>query len=87
MRAKGNGLKEVCVQNLLAIIRGEVVYDRLRGLDMRMIDRPGGNAANEMMQDAKWDIKTYEPRAIVENIRVVQTDAGHGDFKVTADIR
>lgn len=87
MRASGNGLKEVCVQNLLALIRGEVFYDRLRGLDVRMIDRPGGNAANEMMEDAKWDIKTYEPRAIIENINVVQTDASSGDFRVTANIR
>ena len=33
MLAKGNGDKRVCVNNLLAIVRGEVPYDRIRGLD------------------------------------------------------
>ena len=87
MRASGNGLKQVCVQNLLAIIRGEVCFDRLRGLDARMIDRPGADAADEMRQDAEWMLKTYEPRAIIDSIDVAQGDAVSGDFGVTANIR
>lgn len=52
MLTSGNGNKNVCVQNLLAIIRGEVPYDRLRGLDAKVVDRPVTDAADEIQQDA-----------------------------------
>ena len=87
MKASGNGLVQVCVQNLLAISRGEVVYDRIRGIDARAIDKPGGNAANELVEDAKWQLKTYEPRATVDSIETDCTDAPDGNFKITANIR
>lgn len=87
VRASGNGLKQVCVQNLLAIRRGEVVFDRLRGLDARLIDRPSRNAAAELRQDAEWVVKTYEPRATIESIEVGDSDGSSGDFAVTANIR
>ena len=86
MRAQGNGLKQVCVQNLLAIIRGEVCYDRLRGLDARAIDQPGQDAVDYMRTDAMWMLKTYEPRAVVESIEVDQDSAAEGNFGVTANI-
>lgn len=85
MRASGNGDKKVCVQNLLAIVRGEVCFDRLRGLDPRIIDRPAGEAVNEAVNDATWEIETYEPRAVVRNIEAVKEDQD-GNFKITADI-
>lgn len=87
MRASNNGDKAVCIQNLLAIIRGEVPYDRLRGLDPRIVDRPAGNAVAEAVQDAEWMLGVYEPRAIVDNISAVQEDAAEGVFRVTADVR
>lgn len=86
MRSSGNGDKAVCVQNLLAIVRGEVPYDRLRGLDSRIVDRPAGEAVSEAVQDAKWLLKTYEPRAVVEGIESVQDDAASGGFIVKANI-
>lgn len=87
MRASNNGDKAVCIQNLLAIIRGEVPYDRLRGLDPRIVDRPAGDAVAEAVQDAEWMLGVYEPRAIVDNISAVQEDAAEGVFRVTADVR
>ena len=86
MRATGNGKKQVCVQNLLAIIRGEVPYDRIRGLDARAIDRPAANAAEDLQQDAAWLLQTYEPRATVQSIKVNRDDAAGGAFSVTAEI-
>ena len=38
MRASGNGSPEVCAANLLRIVRGEVAYDRVRGVDGTLID-------------------------------------------------
>ena len=87
MRATGNGLVKVCVQNLLATIRGEVPYDRLRGLDAEIVDRPSQEAVPEARRDAEWTLKTYEPRAVVEGIEVDVDAAASGDFAVTAHIR
>ena len=87
MRASNNGDKAVCVQNLLAIIRGEVPYDRLRGLDARIVDRPAADAVADAVQDAEWMLGVYEPRAVVENISATQDDAAEGVFRVTADVR
>lgn len=86
MKASGNGLVQVCAQNLLAIVRGEVVYDRLRGLDARAIDKPAGSAASEVVQDAEWLLHTYEPRATVDGIEVSGADMPSGDFAVTVNI-
>ena len=60
MRAKDNGDKLVCANNLLATIRGEVAYDRLRGLEARNFDLPYGVAETEIQQDAAWVLGIYE---------------------------
>lgn len=86
MLAKGNGDKKVCVNNLLAIVRGEVPYDRIRGLDGRSIDRPLRMAAEEIEQDATWLLKTYEPRASVLGITVTQDETNDGAYRVSAEI-
>lgn len=86
MRASGNGGIAVCVQNLLAIVRGEVPYDRLRGLDPRIIDRPAADAVTEAVQDAEWMLGVYEPRAKLDSIGAVNDDAAEGVFRVTAEI-
>lgn len=87
MRAHNNGDKAVCVQNLLAIVRGEVPYDRLRGLDPRIVDRPAGDAVAEAVQDAEWMLGVYEPRAVIDDITAAQDDAAEGVFRVIADVR
>ena len=86
MLAKGNGDKRVCVNNLLAIVRGEVPYDRIRGLDGMTIDRPLQMAAEEIEQDATWLLKTYEPRASVLGITVTQDEINDGAFRISAEI-
>lgn len=59
MRASGNGSPEVCAANLLRIVRGEVAYDRVRGVDGTLIDKP--NATDEAVADAEWVLETFEP--------------------------
>lgn len=86
MRAKGNGTPQVCVNNLLRLFRGEVPYERVKGLDPRMIDRPSVAASGQLQQDADWLIETYEPRASVKGINVTQSDAINGSYSVTAEI-
>lgn len=87
MRATGNGEIHRCVENLLAIIRGEVPYERLKGLNARVIDKPTDEATEEIKQDATWLLNTYEPRVKVNGITATHDDTAHdGVFSVTADV-
>ena len=86
MRATGNGAPQVCVNNLLQLFRGEVPYERVKGLDPRMIDRPISAADAQLRQDADWLVDTYEPRAAIKTLTVAQEDTANGGFTVTADI-
>ena len=38
MKASGNGTPQTCVQNLLKTTRGEVPYERIKGIDRSLID-------------------------------------------------
>lgn len=86
MRASGNGNPAVCVNNLLSISRGEVPFERVKGLDPRLIGKPVTIAEQEIQQDARWLLETYEPRVKVNGISLNQTNAVDGGFLVTADI-
>lgn len=86
MRANGNGTPAVCADNLLKIVRGEVPYERVKGLDPRLVDRPLVEAEAELQQDAEWLISTYEPRVAVQSIQVEQQEGVTGGFAVTADV-
>lgn len=86
MRAKGNGAPQVCVNNLLKLFRGEVPFERVKGLDPRIIDRPITAADAQLRRDAEWLVDTYEPRAAIKTITVSQADTVHGGFTVTAEI-
>ena len=87
MRAKGNGTPQVCVNNLLRLFRGEVPYERVKGLDPRIIDRPVVTADSELRQDADWLVDTYEPRAQITSIIVTQDNAANGGISVSAEIQ
>ena len=86
MKAKGNGTPQVCTNNLLRIFRGEVPYERIKGLDPRIVDRPILTANAELRQDADWLVDVYEPRAEIRSITVTQTDSVNGSFSVSAEI-
>lgn len=84
MKAKGNGDPAQCVGNLLRLIRGEVPYERLKGLDPRLIDSPSSTAAQELVADAEWLIENYEPRVSLESIDLNAELAKVGHFSITA---
>ena len=86
MKAKGNGDIRTCVGNLLRTWRGEVPYERLKGMGTRLIDQPTQNVRGEVQQDARWLVETYEPRAEIDNITAEQTGDPSGGLLVTVEI-
>ena len=85
MKAKGNGDPAQCVGNLLRLIRGEVPYERQKGLDPRLIDSPCSTAAQELVADAEWLIENYEPRVNINSIDLNAELAQIGHFSITAE--
>lgn len=81
MQAKGNGLPMQCVANLVRIVRGECVYDRVKGIDPSLVDRPEPIAVPLLIADTRWLIKTYEPRVNVDQINLTDLLAQEGNFK------
>ena len=85
MKASGNGTPETCASNLLRIVRGEVPFDRVRGVDPTFIDQP--NASEEALADAEWVLEQYEPRVEVETSEIDQEAATTGDFSALLNIK
>lgn len=87
MKASGNGDPAQCVGNLLRIVRGEVPYERLKGLNVSLIDQPSSNARQELIADAQWLIENYEPRINIDNINLTAelAKAGHFNIKVNTN--
>lgn len=86
MRAKGNGNPALCASNLLRLFRGEVPFERVKGLNPRLVDRPAGDVNAEVQQDAEWLLETYEPRVSVKSINIDPSGSASGGFHVTADV-
>lgn len=86
MTASGNGKPQHCVANLLRITRGEVPYERLKGLDGSMIDRPASLAVKENIPDIEWVIKTYKTRVRINDIDIKSLAAQLGHFGIEADL-
>ena len=86
MRAKGNGAPEVCANNLLRMVRGEVPFERVKGLDPRLVDTPISESRSELEADAGWLLETYEPRVQFIGVGVAQADTEGGGLVVTANI-
>lgn len=84
MKAHGNGTPEVCASNLLRIARGEVPFDRVRGVNCALIDQP--NATDKAAADAMWVLETFEPRVTVESIETNPEAALTGDFSALVNI-
>ena len=86
MLSKNNSNPAVCVNNLMQIARGEVPYDRVKGISFAQLDVPSAQATDEIIEDAEWMLDTYEPRAEIDSIEVTPTDAPNGHFAITAKI-
>lgn len=86
MLSKNNSNPAVCVNNLMQIARGEVPYDRVKGISFAQLDVPIAQATDEIVEDAEWMLDTYEPRSEIDSIEVTPTDAPNGHFAITAKI-
>lgn len=86
MRGQGNGDVAVCANNLMLLSRGEVPYERVKGLDPRLVDSPESDVGLEIQQDAEWLIGTYEPRAVAKNITIGGKGPADGRYAVTVNI-
>ena len=84
MKASGNGTVQQCVANLINLFQHEVPFARLKGMDPTIIDLPTDEAEVAAKNHATWLIETYEPRAIVNDIKVTHTDENR--MIVTPDI-
>lgn len=78
----GNALK--CAENLMLLKRGEVPYDRLRGISADIIDRPSADdyIEKKLQNDANWTFKRYEPRIDIAKVKVRITDAENSSGKI-----
>lgn len=86
MKASGNSAPELCALNLLRTVRGEVPFDRLKGIDAKNIDRPMGLATPDIEADAIWLISTYEPRVNAEEIAIQALEILQGDYRLTTNV-
>ncbi len=82
MLSSGNGKPMQCVANLVRITRGECVYDRVKGIDPTLIDRPISIVKPLLQEDIRWLIKTYEPRVNMQDIDLDALAAEAGDFGI-----
>lgn len=62
MKARGNSEVAQCVQNLMNIRRGEIFFDRRRGLPRSPIGKPLPQGRAELKYEIEWTLRTYEPR-------------------------
>lgn len=86
MLANGNSNVAVCVHNLLLLTRGEVPYDRIRGIDSNILDKPVDEAQPLLEEDIRWLLETYEPRADLSDLEISNLAAQVGDFGLEVDI-
>ena len=78
MKASGNAAPETCVQNLLKTIRGEVPYERIKGIDRTLIDKPSGTAANDLAAD----VEALAGVGIVKSPDYWKSGGGYADANV-----
>lgn len=86
MIKSGNGEPKRCVENLTCIVRGEVPFDRVRGIDARIIDKPVEQAAQELEQEALWNVETYEPRVNAETATITANLDDNGGFAIDIEV-
>lgn len=86
MKASGNGTPQTCVQNLLKTTRGEVPYERIKGIDRLLIDKPSEMAAPDLAAEVEFVVETYEPRVKLTDVELGALAAEVGGFEINASI-
>ena len=67
-------------------VRGECAYDRVKGINARIIDMPAEEAEFEAQEDARWNVETYETRIDVEEVGVNVEIGPEGEFSIELEI-
>ena len=65
MRASNNSDVQVCMDNLLKTVKGEVPYSREKGIKRNIVDLPSDAAKLQIVMSANECIDSYEPRVDV----------------------
>ena len=87
MLSKGNSDPMVCTLNLIRTVRGEVPYERVKGIARELIDKPVSQSRQKFMADVQWLVETYEPRLDVNDIDINSLAAKTGDFVYTTHVK
>lgn len=74
--AKGNERILQNVVNLLNTYRYEIAYDRILGRDPNNIDKPLVQTRDNLVAETYELIQTYEPRAKIKNVEIIQGEDG-----------
>ncbi len=87
MRSFGNGNPVICANNLVRISRGEVPFDRIKGVRLAELVRASLGEREDLIEDIKWAINTYEPRVNVDSVDLMVKDAAKGQVTVAVNIK
>jgi phage baseplate assembly protein W len=75
------------INNLISTFKLEVAYDRDKGIDGGLIDKPKDIAAAYYTSEVFRVVQEYEPRATVKEVQLTKVDEnGNMQFKVVVDI-
>lgn len=75
------------ITNLINTWRYEVAYDRTKGLNPEILDKPALDSAPLYIAEIYRVIETYEPGVRVISVNLIDVDSyGHMNFKVVVDI-
>lgn len=70
MQASGNDDVMLCIANLFSMRRGEIAYNRVKGIDQDIIDEDIMNAEIDLIEDAEFVVDQFEPRADIDNMSI-----------------
>lgn len=75
------------VYNLINTWRYEVAYNRIMGMDTKLLDKPLNIAVSQYISEVYRIISEYEPRANVKNVKFIGVDdEGNMQFKVVVEV-
>ncbi len=84
MRAKDNSNVQVCMDNLLKTIQGEIPYSREKGIKRNIVDLPSDTARLKMVMSANECIRLYEPRVDTRQTTAEVVDSnGNLSYKIS----
>ena len=86
MKGSGNGNPAICANNLVRISRGEIPFDRIKGVRLAELTGSSLSEREDLIEDTKWRVETYEPRVSVESVKLETTDAANGQVALTVNI-